>query len=210
MIFLHNMKINPPMSANAQTSPIVPIPPETLLPKSRWSEFGSLSSIVASPVFMALFITLRGVAPVAASVYLLNCPSTGHEVICAGKLTNRKHRPTKAGLNGLDPSPPKVIFPIPMATKAPIKVIHIGRLLGKLNPNKSPVTMAEPSISVGSSLQHIFRDCPLKEHAGGNTGKTNYHRTDTEIKERHEQSWHKSDDHSVHIFLHCLIAMRMW
>ena len=56
---------------------------------------------------------------------------------------------------------------MPMATNAPMRMIHIGRLEGRLKPNSSPVRMAEPSVIVTRSrFQYIFRYSPLEEHAG--------------------------------------------
>ena len=62
---------------------------------------------------------------------------------------SRNTRPTKAGLNGLLPSPPKLILPMPMATNAPMTTIHTGRLLGRLNDSNRPVSTADPSLMVG-------------------------------------------------------------
>lgn len=39
-----------------------------------------------------------------------------------------------------------------MATKAPMMIIQTGRLEGKLNANRIPVRMAEPSVMVEVSL----------------------------------------------------------
>ena len=39
---------------------------------------------------------------------------------------------------------------MPMAAKAPITIIQTGRFDGKLNANKTPVNIAEPSQIVGS------------------------------------------------------------
>ena len=107
-------------------------------------------------LFIACFIMLKGVAFVVASTYEPICPATGQEVICAGNDAKRKQRPTKAGLNGLQPRPPKVIFPMPIATNAPIITIQTGRLEGRLKPNKSPVSMAEPSLMVGCFFSMYF------------------------------------------------------
>src|SRR5574344_746374 len=72
----------------------------------------------------------------------------GHEVICAGKLTSRTQRPISAGLNGLQPKPPKVIFPTPMAKSAPIRIIQMGKLLGRFIPKSMPVRIALQSAIV--------------------------------------------------------------
>ena len=103
----------------------------------------------------------------------MSCPTTGQVVICAGKETSRKQRPTSAGLNGLHPRPPKVIFPIPMATSAPIMMIHRGRLDGRLNPKSKPVRMAEPSVMVGSLWSSYFVMAHSKNtHAATLTAQT--------------------------------------
>lgn len=64
--------------------------------------------------------------------------------------------PTNAGLNGLHPRPPNVIFPIPIATNAPIITIHTGKFDGRLKANNNPVRMAEPSLIVGSLFSMYF------------------------------------------------------
>ena len=69
----------------------------------------------------------------------------GQVVICDGNEMSRNTRPTIAGLNGLFPSPPKVIFAMPIATIAPITIIHQSRFAGTLNARSIPVTIAEPS-----------------------------------------------------------------
>lgn len=58
----------------------------------------------------------------------------GQDVIATGKEACKKARPTKAGLNGLLPSPPKMNFPIPIATMQPKQVIHSGNDGGKVIP----------------------------------------------------------------------------
>ena len=70
-------------------------------------------------------------------------------VICTGKDINRNTRPTNAGLKILHPRPPKLILPMPMATSAPIMIIHTGRFDGTLNASNTPVISAEPSQMVG-------------------------------------------------------------
>lgn len=70
-------------------------------------------------------------------------------VICTGKEISRKTRPTSAGLNGLQPRPPNVIFPTPIATSAPSIIIHTGNDGGRLKPSRTPVTTAEQSPTVG-------------------------------------------------------------
>src|SRR5574344_725698 len=141
--------IRPITNATPQTSPIHPAPEfNPGLPRSILKESGSLSNIEGSPAFTACFIMERGVAPVVASVYFNSCPAIGQLVIYTGKDMSRKARATKTGLNGLHPKPPKVIFATPIATRAPIIIIHTGRFDGKLNPSNSPVRIAEPSLIV--------------------------------------------------------------
>jgi hypothetical protein len=65
--------------------------------------------------------------------------------MATGKEMNRNTLPTRAGLKILFPSPPKVIFPIPIATKAPIITIQNGIFDGRQNARSNPVRMAEPS-----------------------------------------------------------------
>ena len=142
MIFFQSIYAKPMSSAMAHTSPTVP----PLLPTSRSIDEGSWSS-TSSP-FMARCIMLRGVAAVVASVYAVSCPGTGHDVMAVGKLTRRKHLPTSAGLKGFCPRPPNVILPTPIATSAPMMMIHIGRLLGRFMPRSRPVRAAEPSHTV--------------------------------------------------------------
>jgi len=57
-----------------------------------------------------------------------------------------KTLPTSAGLKGLLPSPPKVIFAIAIETKHPITIIKIGIFDGRLNARSNPVTTADPSV----------------------------------------------------------------
>ena len=89
-------------------------------------------------------------------MYDINCPACGHEVICTGKEISRKIRPASAGLNGLQPKPPNDILPTPMANRAPIMIIHIGRFDGRLNASNTPVMMAEPSVMVRRSRFKIY------------------------------------------------------
>ena len=60
------------------------------------------------------------------------------------------------------------------------------------------------------TAHHIFRDCPLKEHAGSDTHCTYDSRTDAEIEERHKQGRHKSDNDSIHIALNGVATVSMW
>jgi len=68
--------------------------------------------------------------------------------MAAGKESRRKTRPTRAGFQMLHPSPPKLIFPIPMAMIAPITTIQSGRIDGRLKASSMPVIRAEPFVSV--------------------------------------------------------------
>ena len=54
------------------------------------------------------------------------------------------------------PNPPNDILPTPIAKSAPRMTIHAGRFDGRLNANKTPVRMAEPSVMVGSRLKRYF------------------------------------------------------
>ena len=45
---------------------------------------------------------------------------------------------------------------MPMATNAPMRMIHIGRLEGRLKPNSSPVRTAEPSVIVTRSRFNTY------------------------------------------------------
>ena len=66
-------------------------------------------------------------------------------VICTGKDISKNTLPTKAGLKILHPNPPNDIFPMPIATSAPIMIIQIGKFEGRLNASNTPVIIAEPS-----------------------------------------------------------------
>ena len=107
----------------------------------------------------------RGVAPVGTSKAMGNRPpATGHVVICTGKEMSRNTRPTRAGLKGLVPRPPNVILPTPMATSAPIRIIQMGRLEGRLKPSNRPVRMAEPSQIVSCLRPRIKRVMAHSKH----------------------------------------------
>ena len=69
---------------------------------------------------------------------------------------NKKIRPAKAGLKGLQPKPPNDILPTPMANKAPRIIIQIGKLEGRLNANNTPVMIAEPSVIERRSRFKIY------------------------------------------------------
>ena len=100
----------------------------------------------------------KSVGPVKASMAapLNKGCGVGHDVIATGKEMSMKTRPTNAGLNGLLPNPPNDILPMPMATIEPTMIIHAGMLDGKLNANKIPVIIAEPSAMVHGPLMRNF------------------------------------------------------
>ena len=75
----------------------------------------------------------------------MNPWGTGQVVICAGKEMSRNTRPVMAGLNTFCPIPPKDILATPMATKAPITIIHHEMPEGRFIPRSMPVTTAERS-----------------------------------------------------------------
>ena len=102
-------------------------------------------------------------APVKASslsagiIYGVSQPAGfGNTVIAVGNDINRNIRPTSAGLKGLFPNPPKVIFPIPIATRLPIIIIHQGVFDGRLNASSNPVTTAEQSVILIPVLRIYF------------------------------------------------------
>ena len=140
MILRHSMNRHPTSRHRALTSPNEP----PVAPRNISCKLGSLLRTDASPDVMASCMILSGVAAVVASVAL----TAGHVVICTGKLMSRNTRPTNAGLKGFCPSPPKVILPTPMAMRAPMIIIHTGKLPGRLNPNRIPVRTALPSQTV--------------------------------------------------------------
>ena len=123
IIFFQIINRQPKRSSKALTSPSEP----PVIPRNISLIEGNWESTEASPVVMACFITLKGVAAVSASTS--DACSTGQVVICAGKLMSRNTRPTRAGLKGLQPSPPKVSLPTPMATRAPKMIIHTTECL---------------------------------------------------------------------------------
>lgn len=45
----------------------------------------------------------------------------------------------------LHPNPPKLILPMPIATRAPITIIQTGKFEGTLKASNTPVIKAEPS-----------------------------------------------------------------
>ena len=61
-----------------------------------------------------------------------------------------------AGFTMFCPKPPKVILQTPIAKIAPITTIHNGKLEGRLNAKISPVTMADPSLTVVWTLKMNF------------------------------------------------------
>lgn len=137
MIFFQSIYPSPSKRANALISPNDP----PSIPKNMWVKEGKLSGLN--------FKFANTVAEVTASVAAA-VDGTGHVVICAGKEISRKMRPTNAGLKILFPNPPNDIFPMPMAAKAPMARIHKGRFEGRLKANSTPVSMADPSLIVGS------------------------------------------------------------
>jgi hypothetical protein len=74
-------------------------------------------------------------------------PACGQVVIATGNAACRNARPTSAGLNALNPSPPQIDFPKTMANAAPRKVIQSGKPAGSERPSNSPVITADPSPS---------------------------------------------------------------
>ena len=91
---------------------------------------------------------VKTVAELTASV----AGSSQCEPIAAGKLVNKKARPTRAGLNTFEPMPPKNSFAITIAKKAPKTVIHTGRAGGKVNAKSKPVTTDERSFILTGRL----------------------------------------------------------
>ena len=69
---------------------------------------------------------------------------------------SRNTRPTRAGLKGLRPRPPKVILATPIATSDPITTIHHGIDDGRLNASSRPVTAAERFDTVHSPWKRNF------------------------------------------------------
>jgi len=145
-----------PMSrAKAAISPSEP--PIAPINSCIWLGIWSASELIDSPLLNPSLTIARGVAPVAASIYLMrDSMGKGQLVICTGKDISKNTRPTRAGLNGLRPSPPKVILPTPMATRAPITTIHHGRFAGRLKARIKPVTRAEPSEMEGLTFSKYF------------------------------------------------------
>ncbi len=90
-----------------------------------------------------------GVAVETASMFL-NFGVTGldHVVIATGKLACKKALPSKAGLNILKPSPPKICLPSDIATIAPKAALVSLNVGGSMSANKIPVIIALPSIIV--------------------------------------------------------------
>ena len=75
-------------------------------------------------------------------------------LIGAAKLADRNARPTRAGLKGLAPRPPKARLPTPVATAAPRAAIHMGNLGGNVSARSKPVRAAEPSQSNSGRFSH--------------------------------------------------------
>ena len=98
------------------------------------------SSILTSP---------SGVAAVTASGTEAKRPLGGLQVvICTGNEISRKTRATSAGLNGLNPRPPKTSLPRKIATAQPTTTIQAGEAGGRFIPSRSPVRAALPSDTV--------------------------------------------------------------
>ena len=81
---------------------------------------------------------------------------SGQLVNWTGNEIKRNTHPTRAGLNGLFPSPPKDILPTPIATKLPRTISQTGRLAGKQKASNTPVMRAEPSEMLGFTLRRYF------------------------------------------------------
>ena len=116
------------------------------------------TSLRLCPFFTPSLIRPRGVAPLTVSRLMGNhLPTVGHVVICTGKEMSINTRPTRAGLKGFLPNPPKVILPTPIATRAPMATIHIiSAVAGTLKASSRPVTMAEPSHTVEGTFMMNF------------------------------------------------------
>ena len=117
-----------------------------------------IKSLAAMPCARPSLICPNNVGPVTASnTVSLNIGfGIGHVVIATGKDMSMKTRPTNAGLNGLLPKPPNDILPMPIATIEPTIIIHAGMLDGKLNANKIPVIIADPTAMVQGPLIRNF------------------------------------------------------
>ena len=63
---------------------------------------------------------------------------------------------------------------MPMATSAPMSIIHIGRLDGSLKASSTPVSMAEPSANSGFYFQQEFLNKVLKKYARHNRREGHY------------------------------------
>jgi hypothetical protein len=74
-------------------------------------------------------------------------------------------RPTSAGLNRLNPSPPKSILASPMATMPPARQIHHGVSGGTDIASSMPVTTAERSPMVCVRLRTAFHANSVATHA---------------------------------------------
>ena len=100
-----------------------------------------------------------GVGPVTASAkkpFSKMGWACGQVVMAVGNDTSMNTRPTKAGLKGFLPKPPKAILPTPMATMLPTMAIQMGRLAGTLKARSKPVSAAEPSLMVKGPLMRNF------------------------------------------------------
>lgn len=133
----HKRYTNPISNANALISPSEPLS----IPTNMFCNDG-----IAIGSCLKFAKTVADETPSMAT----EASGAGHVVICAGKDISRNIRPTSAGLKILFPNPPNDILPIPIAAKAPIATIHIGRSDGKLNASSTPVMIADPSHIFGS------------------------------------------------------------
>ena len=127
------------------------------------------------PVFLA---SPRGVAPVTESAKEDDSPAgTGHVVIGAGNDISRNTRPTRAGLKGLLPNPPKLILPTPIANIAPSITSNGDRFDGRLKASSTPVTNADRSgnvlpffktnlLIINSVAMHDITDIRVSVNAG--------------------------------------------
>ncbi len=119
----------------------------------------------------AVFTRVRMVAPVAPSAPA--SPGRGHVAMAAGKEISRNTRPVSAGLNMLQPSPPKAILATPMAITEPATAIHHGSEEGRLSASRTPVTTAErsPMLFGRLSIQRLT-EYSIATHAATDTRRT--------------------------------------
>jgi hypothetical protein len=81
------------------------------------------------------FSAASGVALVTAASWTSNQGrGEAHPVdIASGKLAIMNARPTRAGLNRLNPSPPKITLPIRIENAPPISACHAGTSGGRVS-----------------------------------------------------------------------------